>query len=190
MVRWEPGARERLQEAALDLSASRGFEETTAADIAEAAGLTERTFFRHFADKREVLFDGQELLRQAFLDGVAAAPPAASALETVAFALQAATSFFPDERRPHARLRQSVVVAHPGLQERELLKMAALADGVAGALRARGVTEPQATLAAETGVTVFGVAFRRWVADDEERPLAEIEVATWEDLRALSLAVA
>ena len=188
MVRWQPGAKQRLQAAALDLYVDRGFEQTTAAEIAQSVGLTERTFFRYFADKREVLFDGQDQLRQAFLDGVASAPQEAPALDSVAFALRAAARFFPGERRPYARLRQTVIVTNPGLQERELLKLAALADGVAGALRARGVAEPQATLAAETGVTVFGVAFRQWIADDEERSLEEIEVETWDDLRALSVA--
>ena len=143
MVRWEPGAQERLQAAALDLYARRGFEQTTAADIAEAVGLTERTFFRYFADKREVLFAGQEQFRRVFLDGVAAAPKNASALS----------------------------------------------DSIAEGLRRRGVTEPRATLAAETGVTVFGVAFRQWVAEDEQRSLAAVEAAVLDDLRALSLSV-
>src|SRR5689334_17156297 len=99
MVRWEPGARERLRAAAMELYISRGYEKTTAADIAQAVGLTERTFFRHFADKREVLFSGQEMLEQAFLDGVAAAPPGAAPLDLVASALSAAATFFPAERR-------------------------------------------------------------------------------------------
>jgi AcrR family transcriptional regulator len=189
MVRWEPGARERLQAAALDLYAKRGFEQTTAADIAESVGLTERTFFRYFADKREVLFAGQDEFQQVFLDGVDAAPEDASALDTVAFALQAASAFFPDERRPYSRLRQTIIVANPGLHERELLKLAWLSEAIAGGLRKRGIVEPQATLAAETGVTVFGVAFRQWIAENEERSLADIEADTLEDLRALSLAV-
>src|ERR1700712_698664 len=109
MVRWEPGARERLQKAALDLYAERGFDQTTAADIAESVGLTERTFFRYFADKREVIFGGQNLFQQSFVDGVAAAPEGGSALATVAFALQSAATFFPDERRPYSRLRQSII---------------------------------------------------------------------------------
>ncbi len=174
--------------AALDLYANRGFEQTTAADIALSVGLTERTFFRYFADKREVLFHGQELFQQVFLDGVAAAPEGSSALDAVAFALRTAASFFPDDRRPHARLRQSIIVANPGLQERELLKMAWLAAGIAEALRQRGIIEPQATLAAEAGVTVFGVAFRQWIAEQEERSLADIELEILGDLRALSTA--
>jgi len=136
-----------------------------------------------------VLFAGQHEFQQVFLDGMEAAPQDASALDTVAFALQAASAFFPDERRPYARLRQTIIVATPGLHERELLKMAWLSEAIAGGLRGRGIAEPHATLAAETGVTVFGVAFRQWIAENEERSLAEIEVDIMGDLRALSLAV-
>jgi len=189
MVRWEPGARDRLRAAALDLYANRGFEQTTAADIAQSVGLTERTFFRYFADKREVLFHGQESFQQVFLDGVAAAPQGSSALEVVTFALREASSFFPDDRRASSRLRQTVIDANHGLQERELLKLAWLSAGIAEALGRRGVPGPQAALAAETGVAVFGVAFRQWIAEDEQRSLDEIEVDTLGELRAMSLAV-
>jgi AcrR family transcriptional regulator len=189
MVRWEPGAQQRLLAAALDLYATRGFEQTTAADIAQSVGLTERTFFRYFADKREVLFAGQELFQQVFVDGVAAAPQDASPLDAVAHALQAAASFFPDDRRTHSRQRNSIIVANPGLHERELLKMAWLSEGIAEALRRRGVGDPQATLAAETGVTVFGVAFRQWLAEGEERSLAAIEADVLGEVRALSTSV-
>ena len=186
MVRWEPGARERLQVAALDLFTTRGFEQTTAAEIAQAVGLTERTFFRYFADKREVLFAGQDIFQSIFVDGALAAPSDASAMETVEFALRAASSFFPNERRPYSRLRQTVIEANAGLQERELLKMAWLGAGIAGALRDRGIPEPSATLAAEAGVTVFGVAFRQWIADGEERSIAEIETEVFRHLRILT----
>jgi AcrR family transcriptional regulator len=174
MVRWEPGARERLQTAALELFATRGFEQTTAAEIAQAVGLTERTFFRHFSDKREVLFYGQQEFLQAFIDGVDAAPPDASPLEVIASALQAAASFFPDERRPYSRLRQSVIDQNPALRERELHKLAGLATTVAEALRARGIGEPAATLAAQSGATVFGIAFAQWIRDGERRSLSDI----------------
>jgi AcrR family transcriptional regulator len=176
MSRWEPGAPERLQQAALDLFATRGFEQTTAAEIAQSVGLTERTFFRHFSDKREVLFHGQELLVQAFLDGLDGAPAGATALEMVAMAMDvAATSFFPDERRPYSRTRQAVIEENPALQERELRKLAHLATVIAAALRERGVEEPAATLAAESGRTVFAIAFGQWVREGEERSLAEIQ---------------
>ena len=186
MVRWEPGARERLQAAALELFATRGFEQTTTAEIAQAVGLTERTFFRHFSDKREVLFIGQDLFLQAFLDGVDAAPSDAAPLEIVASALQSAATFFPDERRPYARTRQSVIDKNPALRERETHKLAGLATTVAEALRGRGVPEPAASLAAESGATVFGIAFAQWIRDGEQQSLAAIMKAVLDELKNLT----
>jgi AcrR family transcriptional regulator len=190
MVRWEPGARERLQAAALELFATRGFEQTTAAEIAESVGLTERTFFRHFSDKREVLFDGQERFLQAFIDGVHAAPPDASPFEVIASALHGAASFFPDERRSYARTRQTVIEQNPALRERELHKFAGLAATVAEALRARGIADPAATLAAESGATVFAIAFAQWIRAGETRSLADIASSVLHELVNLTGAAA
>jgi AcrR family transcriptional regulator len=150
--------------AAIELYGERGFEQVTVAEIAARAGLTERTFFRHFADKREILFDGQGTLRDLFVDAIAAAPEGASPLAAVAAGLEAAGDAF-EGRRQHALQRQAVIAAHPGLQERELIKLAALASALADALRCRGVGEPVASLTAEAGVAVFKVAFARWVGD-------------------------
>jgi AcrR family transcriptional regulator len=186
MVRWEPGTRDRLQTAATDLYVSRGYDRTTAADIAQAAGVTERTFFRHFADKREVLFGGQELLEQAFVEGVAAAAPDASPLEMVEAGLWAAAPFFAAERRDHSRRRQRIISENPALQERELLKMAGMATTIAAALRSRGVPEVTARLAAESGVTVFGVAFGTWVAEGEERSFTVIQREVLGELVAMT----
>ena len=190
MARWEPGARERLQAAALELFATRGYEQTTAAEIAQSVGLTERTFFRHFSDKREVLFYGQEQFLQAFINGVDAAPPDASPLEAVASALHAAASFFPDDRRSYARMRHSVIDQNPALRERELHKLAGVAVAVAEALRARGIAEPAATLAAESGATVFGIAFAQWIREGETRSLAEIASGVLRELLDLTSAAA
>ena len=186
MVRWEPGARERLQAAALELFATRGFEQTTAAEIAQSVGLTERTFFRNFGDKREVLFYGQDRFLQAFVDGVKEAPPEAAPLELIASALQAAAEIFPDERRPYSRMRQAVIDQNPALQERELHKLAGLAATVATALRDRGVAEPTATLAAQSAASVFGIAFAQWIRDDESRSLADIASDVLRELRHLT----
>jgi AcrR family transcriptional regulator len=186
MGRWEPGAAGRLQQAALELFATRGFEETTAAEIAQSVGLTERTFFRHFADKREVLFHGQQLFVQAFLTGVDAAPPGASPMEIVAGALQSAASFFPDENRAYSRTRQSVIDQNPALLERERHKLAGLATSVADALRARGVADLPATLAAQSAATVFGIAFTRWIREGEERSLAELSADVLRELLNLT----
>lgn len=186
MVRWQPGTRERLQEAALELFARRGYEQTTAAEIARSVGLTERTFFRHFSDKREVLFQGQELLLDAFLEGIAAAPGDATPMEVVATALGSIAAFFPDDRRDRSRLRQSVIDQHPALQERERHKLSALATAIGDALRARGIPEPGATLAAESAITVFSVSFAQWIREGEERSIADIERAVLAELRSLT----
>ncbi|ADJ42747.1 TetR family transcriptional regulator [Amycolatopsis mediterranei S699] len=186
MVRWEPGAAERLQKAALELFATRGFEQTTAMEIAESVGLTERTFFRHFSDKREVLFHGQQLLVDAFLAGVDAAPPDASPMEIAASALHSATTFFPAERRAHSRLRQSIIDQNPALQERERHKLASIATTVADALRRRGVEDMTATLAAESGATVFAIAFTQWIREDEQRSFADIAAEVLRELLSLT----
>jgi len=188
MARWEPGARERLQAAALELFATQGFEQTTAAEIAESVGLTERTFFRHFSDKREVLFYGQQDFLQAFVDGLNAAPSEASPLEVIGSALQGVASLFPDERRPYARTRQSVIEQNPPLRERELHKLAGLASTAAAALRARGIGEPAASLAAESGATVFGIAFAQWIREGERRSLPDIASDVLRELLSLSRA--
>jgi len=185
MARWEPGTRDRLREAALELFASRGFEETTAAEIAAAAGVTERTFFRNFSDKREVLFASQDEYAARFLGGIAAAPAGASPLELMSAGLDAGSGFFTDELRPHSRKRQAVIDAHPALQERELLKGRRLASALGQALRERGIPEPAATLTAETGATVFHVAFQQWIAPGETRSIAEIARGLLGELGAL-----
>jgi AcrR family transcriptional regulator len=169
MGRWEPDARGRLAKAAMALYAEQGFEQTTVAEIATRAGLTERTFFRHFADKREVLFYGMERLRDLLVRAVAGAPASAAALDVVGAALQAAGALF-QENPERVRLRDAIVSANAELRERELIKLAMMASAVAGALRDRGVPEPAASLAAETGMAVFKVAFARWVEEAGDLP--------------------
>ena len=142
----------------------RGYEATTVAQIAERAGLTERTFFRYFRDKREVLFAGSPLLVDAMLDAVRACPDTADAQELVVAALHAAADFLPS--REHARLRQFLLEAHDELMERELIKMARLSQAVATALREHHVPDLAARIAAESGIAVFKVAFSQWVAAD------------------------
>ena len=184
-MRWEPGARGRLQAAALQLFASRGFDATTTADIAAAAGLTERTFFRQFADKREVLFHGQDELAQAFLDGIASEPPGAEPMRLVDAALRGGSVYFDDERRPLSRARQHVIDQHPALREREEHKLAGLGARMRRALLERGVPEPAATLAAQSGVTVFRVAFAQWIASEERRSMVEIQARVLRELGSL-----
>jgi len=188
VARWEPGAKERLQVAALELFSVRGFENTTAAEIAQSVGLTERTFFRHFADKRDVLFYGQDEFLQTFRSGIDDAPPEASPLQIVESALSSAASFFPNDRRARSHARQAVINANPALRERERHKLADLATMLAGALRARGIGESTATLAAESAVTVFSIAIAQWLRDDERRTLSLIVTDVFDELQTMTAA--
>jgi len=169
MGRWEPNARGRMRHAALELFAERGFEQTTAAEIAERAGVTERTFFRHFTDKREVLFAGTEQLQETMVERLGEASVARPLDAVVAAIADAASSIDLDLARP----RSAVINANPSLLEREALKMVSLARAAAETLRERGVPDPAATLAAESGVAVFRAAFEVWVGDPEPTRLAD-----------------
>ncbi|WP_440901796.1 TetR/AcrR family transcriptional regulator [Actinosynnema sp.] len=174
MGRWEPNARERLQRSALALFAERGYDSTTAAGIAEGAGLGKSTFFRHFADKREVLFDGQEQLNEALVAAIAAAPAEAGPYEVIGLALDAMGAFFGPERLEWARQRQAVVQAHSELRERELLKIASLTEAFATSLRARGLGATAAGVAAELGGLAFRAAFAGWIAPDNALGFPEV----------------
>ena len=153
MARWQPNTAERLALAALELFAERGYENTTVIDIAQRAGLTERTFFRYFADKREVLFGGAGALQELLVTTVASAPDTATPIDVVVVALEAAGAEL-QQRRDFARQRQAVIAANAELRERELIKLATLASALADALRRRGVSDPAATLTAEAGIAV------------------------------------
>ncbi|NGO07995.1 TetR family transcriptional regulator [Streptomyces sp. HC44] len=185
MGRWEPNARERLAKAALELYSERGYEQTTVAEIAKRAGLTERTFFRHYADKREVLFDGSPTLQELLVNAVAKAPESAAPIDAMAAGLEAVSTVFVD-RREHSRKRWAVITANAELQERELIKLASLSAALADALRRRGVTEPAASLTAEAGVAVFKVGYERWIAAAEERTFSQSLRESMNELRAVA----
>ncbi|MDG4664538.1 TetR family transcriptional regulator [Mycobacterium sp. 236(2023)] len=185
MSRWQPNARERLENAALELYTERGFDQTTVNDIAQRAGLTERTFFRHFADKREVLFSGQEMLIDTVTDAVTSHPASATAFDAVAAGLAAFAPYL-DARGDRARQRQRVIDANLSLQERELGKLATLADAMARALRGRGVAPEPAQMAAEAGLAVFKVAFARWAADRTARDYGTVLDDAIADFKALA----
>jgi AcrR family transcriptional regulator len=184
VTRWQPGARGRLEQAPMELYLERGFGQTTVAQIAERAGVTERTFFRYFADKREMLFDGSGRLQQLMVDAVAAAPATATPLEAVGAALEAVGAVFVD--LDYSRTRQFVIASDASLQERELIKRERLAAAVAGALRARGIGEPTASLTAHAGIGVFHVAFAAWIAPGNTRSYAVIARELLIELRAIA----
>jgi AcrR family transcriptional regulator len=173
MARWEPDARGRLEKAAMELFQERGYVQTTVEEIAARAGLTERTFFRYFADKREVLFSGSKDLEKSIIDGIASAPRGASPFAAVAAAFEAAGAELQDRRDiQFVRARYALVTKHAEIQERELIKLASLAVAVTKALHARGVAEPTASIAAEAGIAVFKIGFERWVSERKPQDFA------------------
>ena len=170
MARWEPNAAERLTEAALALVEERGYARTTGGDSAARAGLTERTFFNHFSDKREVLFAGSEQFVARIVEAARAVPASMPPLDVVVAAYEATSDFF-EARRPFARRRSALIAAHPELQERELVKMLAVAAAITEVLEQRGVAPTAAILAAETGGAILRVGFEQWTRDVKNRSL-------------------
>ncbi len=183
MGRWEPDTRTRMASAAVELFAERGFDQTTAGDIATRAGVTERTFFRHFADKREVLFDGSNTLQGVVLAAMDSCPRGLPGIEVVATAFAATADFF-DGRVDYALRRAAVIDASGSLRERELRKLDMLADAVAARLEERGTPAGPAAVIAEVGVAVFKVAFAQWVSAGAVRSLGTYVEDAVADLRS------
>jgi len=182
MPRWEAGADTRLTRAAYELYIERGFEHVTVAEIAERAGLTKRTFFRYFDDKREVLFSGAPAFRDAVVDAVANAPENVAAIDAVVAALAAAGSGI-TEIGEGARARQRLIESSRDLQEREMIKMVALKDAIGAALQSRGVTGSGASLTAQAGVAVFQTAFERWAHTNGSVDFPSLIYGALDDLR-------
>jgi AcrR family transcriptional regulator len=187
VTRWEPDPRGRLEKAAMELYRERGYENTTVAQIAERAGLTERTFFRHFADKREILFAGGAQLQELTVSAIASAPARATPLEAAVIGIEAAGAMLEERRgRRFARQRQAIIAASPELRERELHKLAAMAAGVAEALRERGVGDPGAGILGELVIAIFRISFERWVAESSGPGLTELMRESLAELRGLT----
>ncbi|AFC41719.1 MULTISPECIES: TetR/AcrR family transcriptional regulator [Mycobacterium] len=184
MARWEPDARERLVAAALDLFNERGYDETTVTQIAERAGLTKSTFFRHFPDKRDVLAAGQDAIAQLLREGIATAPADATPLAAVCSGLKSAAAAFTSFNRELAPRLKAAIAASTELQERNALKQIGLARAVAEALQARGIPEPTAVLAAELGALAFKTAYARWSEPGDDRDLGAMACDALHELHA------
>jgi len=191
MARWEPGARERMVVAAVDLFTEQGYDATTVTQIAERAGVTKSTFFRHFPDKRELLVAGQEALSRLLAEGIAEAPRDASPLQAVAAGLERASSSMGPVNRDLGPRLKAAIAASTELQERDALKSVGLAVSMTAALQARGVPDPIAQLASEMGVLAFKRGYTAWVeaGHGTEGGLAQHTAAALEDLRAASAAL-
>src|ERR1700733_9490847 len=188
MARWEPGARERMVLAAVDLFTEQGYDATTVAQIAERAGVTKSTFFRHFPDKRELLVAGQEALSRLLAEGITEAPQTASPLEAVAAGLERASSAMGPMNREIGPRLKAAIAASAELQERDALKSVSLAAAMTAALVARGVPDPTAALASELGALAFKRGFAEWSEGDRDAKddLAAMVLAALDELRAAS----
>jgi AcrR family transcriptional regulator len=172
----------------MELYVERGFEQTTVAEIARRAGLTERTFFRHFADKREVLFAGSASLEKLLVDAVANAPENLAAIDAAAAGIEAAAALL-QQRRAFAQQRQAVIAANPDLQERELIKLASLSAALARTLRTRGAGNTTADLVAEVAIAVFRSAFQNWIDASNRQDFPQLIRESLDELRAVTAAV-
>lgn len=177
--------RRRLQDAALELYASQGYAATTVAEVAAHAGLTERTYFRHFPDKREVLFANDAALRDRLVEAVDAAPATLNTRDAILLGLDAMAREL-QPRREALRRRAPLIASHPDLQERDLVKYAARTSALRGALVRRGLDPPAAVLAAEIFTAAFHVAATRWVREEAvDDDLITVVHATFDDVTAL-----
>ncbi|MGX6601415.1 helix-turn-helix domain-containing protein [Micromonosporaceae bacterium Da 78-11] len=185
MSRWEPGAAERLQSAALELFVEHGFAAVTVPEITARAGLTTRTFFRHYADKREVLFTGENLLPAVMTQVFAAAAPELTPMEVIVGGLRDVVAPRFEGLRDHLRLRRGVVLSDEGLRERELRKRSLMGEAGAAGFRDRGLSDLEATLAAQLAATILDTAVSRWLDEDGDRALADIVLETAAALQAI-----
>jgi AcrR family transcriptional regulator len=183
MPRWEPDGRERLIAAALQLFAERGYDGTTVVDIAERAGLTKSTFFRHFPDKRDVFAAGQETLSRLLVEGIADAPADAAPLDAVGAGLENAAGMMTSVHHEFGPQLRAVIASSAELQARDRLKQQSLAATAADTLRARGVPDPTAALAAEIGMLAFGMAYSAWIEGDDVGDFPALARAALDDLR-------
>jgi AcrR family transcriptional regulator len=187
VARWQPNASERLVVAALELFEERGYERTTVIEIAERAGLTKSTFFRHFQDKREVLF-GRGTMTDLLVEGIAAAPVTATPFEAVAHALDAlGREAFTPARREFTARRRAVIAANPELREREALKGIGLTASMTDALKQRGVPDLTSCVAAELGALAMTIAYERWSDTTNGDDFGDLARRTLSDVRAASV---
>jgi mycofactocin system transcriptional regulator len=159
-------SRAELERVALGLFVERGFDSTTVDDVAAAAGIGRRTFFRYFASKNDVVWgefdEGLDELRVR----LAAADPAEDLLETLRTAVLAFNRLDP-EQVPWHRQRIGLILRVPTLQAHSTLRYAAwravVAEHAAGRLGlAAGDLLPQ--LVAHCCLGAALTAYEQWLA--------------------------
>ena len=166
MARWQTGTQNRLEQAAWALFLEQGFAETTVPEIAARAGLTTRTFFRHFADKREVLFAGDESVPTFVQHLMAQTPPDVRPVPLILSQLGPFAETVFGHRRDMLRLRHRIIITDQGLRERELQKTATLRTAIVDGFVQRGTDKLTASLVADLAIMVLGTALAQWLNSD------------------------
>ena len=184
MARWEPGARGRLIRSALDLFQERGFAETTVPEIAARAGVTNRTFFRYFGDKREVLFGNEDQAAAELRAALAKAPAGLSAADFLLWGLELYAREYLDGHRDEFRVLRRIVESDQGLMERSLSKRRAQCALLSDALHERGMRPARAQLLAETAISALFIAIGEWVQRDDETGIDTLTIEALTALRA------
>jgi AcrR family transcriptional regulator len=172
MARWEPGTSRRLQEAALAIFVDAGFNDVTVADIAARAEVSERTFFRYFATKEEVLFGESDMLLAEIITAIRQAPHLATPADLVRAAITRLTQLFEPERGKH-RQRSAVINAEPALRERDLLKQSVWVTAIVAELVRRQIDPVRAATLAGAATAGFRAAYNDWLATRSKRTLAD-----------------
>jgi len=190
VARWEPNTRRRLVVAALDLFAEQGYDATTVTEIAErAGGLSKMTFFRHFPDKREVLFAGQEIMGRLLAEAIANAPEPASPLQAIAAGLDALAALHGNDQRAFAARLRAVIAGNPELLERAAFKRYALTEAATAALAKRGAPDLIASLAAELGIRAYYRAYEQWAGTSADETLTDVTRRSLDELQKASAAL-
>lgn len=185
MVKKAVDARERFEAAAMALFREHGYAGTTVPDIAEKAGLTERTFFRYFSDKPEVLFWRADELKTKIISAIEASAASASSLDVLLSAFQSIGRFY-DSNRAEITVRHALVVAHAEFRARDMLKKQELADAIESAMQLRGCSEAEAQIAAANGMAIWRVALARWARDEEPAPFMQYIQDAFDQLRVFA----
>lgn len=183
MVRKAENARERFESAAFRLFDEKGYAVTTVPEIAEKAGLTERTFYRYFTDKREVMFWRAGDHQASITNEIARAPTSLHPLTIVAHAFETVAPFI-DGHRPIVKLRQRLISEHSDLHERELMKLHTLASAIDLALQQRNVQPSLSRIVAEIGTAIWKVALENWRADGAKGSFANHVQSALTEFRA------
>lgn len=173
MGRWPPDAGERLRAAAIELFLEQGFAATTVPDIAKRAGLTTRSFFRYYADKREVLFVGEEELPNVVAQVFASADSALAPLDVVRYGILAVLGPRLEPLRGELGSLMQIISTDEGLQERHLRKMSILQAAATAAFRERGLVPLEAEVAGRLATSVYDMTLAQWLGS-QDRTFLEV----------------